>query len=45
MPAHSSVPNNSVKAANGIDYAYRDQGEGAVPLVLLPKNSEREPLG
>src|SRR5271165_3021745 len=35
MPAYSSVPNTSVRAANGIDYAYRDQGEGAVPLVLL----------
>ncbi len=35
MPAYSSVPNKSVRAANGIDYAYRDQGEGAVPLVLL----------
>lgn len=29
MPAYSSVPNTSVRAANGIDYAYRDQGEGA----------------
>jgi len=35
MPMYSSVPNKSVKAANGIDYAYREQGEGAVPLVLL----------
>ena len=35
MPAYSSVPNKSVRAANGTDYAYRDQGEGAVPLVLL----------
>ena len=35
MPAYSNVPNKSARAANGIDYAYRDQGEGAVPLVLL----------
>ena len=35
MPVYSNLPNKSVRAANGIDYAYRDQGEGAVPLVLL----------
>jgi pimeloyl-ACP methyl ester carboxylesterase len=35
MPAYSNVPNKSVRAADGIDYAYRDQGEGAVPLILL----------
>jgi pimeloyl-ACP methyl ester carboxylesterase len=42
-PAHpgssySSLPNKVVRAANGIDYAYRDTGEGTsggVPLVLL----------
>src|SRR5271170_3774841 len=27
--------NRSVRAANGIDYAYREVGEGARPLVLL----------
>jgi pimeloyl-ACP methyl ester carboxylesterase len=36
--AYSGLPNKAVRAANGIDYAYRDTGEkasGAVPLVLL----------
>jgi pimeloyl-ACP methyl ester carboxylesterase len=28
-------PNKKVGAANGIDYAYRELGDGAVPLVLL----------
>jgi pimeloyl-ACP methyl ester carboxylesterase len=28
-------PNKVISAASGIDYAYRDLGEGAVPLVLL----------
>ena len=32
---YSELPNKQVSAANGIDYAYRDAGEGAVPLVLL----------
>jgi pimeloyl-ACP methyl ester carboxylesterase len=32
---YSGLPNKLVSAANGIDYAYRDAGEGAVPLVLL----------
>lgn len=34
---YSALPNNIVRAANDIDYAYRDTGEhnGAVPLVLL----------
>ena len=35
MAAYSSLPNKLVSAPNGIDYAYRDAGEGAVPLVLL----------
>ena len=35
MAAYSSLPNRLVSAANGVDYAYRDAGEGAVPLVLL----------
>jgi pimeloyl-ACP methyl ester carboxylesterase len=42
-PAHpdgpySGLPNKRVGAANGIDYAYRDAGQGAssaVPLILL----------
>jgi pimeloyl-ACP methyl ester carboxylesterase len=32
---YSEVPNKLVSAANGIDYAYRETGEGTVPLVLL----------
>jgi pimeloyl-ACP methyl ester carboxylesterase len=35
---YSGLPNTLVRAANGIDYAYRDTGgggEGGVPLVLL----------
>jgi pimeloyl-ACP methyl ester carboxylesterase len=35
MAAYLSLPNKLVIASNGIDYAYRDAGEGAVPLVLL----------
>src|ERR1700729_1482833 len=31
---YSQAPNQLVSAANGIDYAYRETGEGAVPLVL-----------
>ena len=34
--AYSGLPNKLVRAANGIDHAYRDTGgEGGVPLVLL----------
>jgi pimeloyl-ACP methyl ester carboxylesterase len=33
--AYSELPNRLVSAANGIDYAYREAGEGTVPLVLL----------
>jgi pimeloyl-ACP methyl ester carboxylesterase len=32
---YSQLPNKLVSAANGINYAYRDAGESAVPLVLL----------
>ena len=38
---YSGLPNKLVRAANGIDYAYRDTGAGdgqsdsGVPLVLL----------
>ena len=35
MSTYSDAPNRRVAAANGIDYAYRDVGEGAIPLVLL----------
>jgi hypothetical protein len=32
---YSKLPNRLVSAANGIDYAYRDAGDAAAPLVLL----------
>ena len=32
---YSELPNKLVAAENGIDYAYRETGEGTVPLVLL----------
>jgi pimeloyl-ACP methyl ester carboxylesterase len=32
---YSELPNRLVSAANGIDYAYREAGQGPVPLVLL----------
>jgi pimeloyl-ACP methyl ester carboxylesterase len=32
---YSGSPNLLVSAANGVDYAYRETGEGPVPLVLL----------
>jgi pimeloyl-ACP methyl ester carboxylesterase len=31
----SESPNKLVSAPNGVDYAYRDEGDGAVPLVML----------
>ena len=33
--SYAELPNKLVSAANGIDYAYRDAGDGGVPLVLL----------
>jgi len=32
---YAESPNKLVSAANGIDYTYRETGEGTVPLVLL----------
>ena len=32
---YSQLPNKLASAANGINYAYRDAGDSAVPLVLL----------
>jgi hypothetical protein len=32
---YSGLPNKLVSTANGVDYAYREVGEGAVPLVVL----------
>src|SRR6266487_4522639 len=29
------APNKQVNAANGVDYTYRELGEGSVPLILL----------
>jgi len=34
-PSYSQWSNKMVSAANGVDYAYRELGDGAVPLVLL----------
>jgi pimeloyl-ACP methyl ester carboxylesterase len=33
--SYSELPNRRVTAADGIDYVYRDAGQGEVPLVLL----------
>ena len=33
--SYAELPNKLVSAANGVDYAFRDTGEGEVPLVLL----------
>jgi pimeloyl-ACP methyl ester carboxylesterase len=35
MTTYSSLPNKLASAVNGIEYAYREAGEGPVPLVLL----------
>jgi len=32
---NTEFPNKLVSAANGVDYAYREAGDGGVPLVLL----------
>ena len=32
---YSELPNKLVSAANGVDYVYREAGDGGVPLVLL----------
>ena len=34
-PSYLECPNKVVGAANGVDYAFRELGDGAVPLVLL----------
>ncbi len=33
--SYSEAPNKTVSAANGIDFAYREVGDGSPPLVLL----------
>jgi pimeloyl-ACP methyl ester carboxylesterase len=35
VSSYSRQPNEAVAASNGVNYAYRDVGEGDVPLVLL----------
>jgi pimeloyl-ACP methyl ester carboxylesterase len=35
VTSYSSLPNKLCSAPNGVGYAYRDAGEGDVPLVLL----------
>ncbi len=35
MSDYSEAPNNFVSAPSGIDYAYRDVGDGAVPVILF----------
>jgi pimeloyl-ACP methyl ester carboxylesterase len=32
---YAELPNKVISAANGLDYAYREAGDGGVPLVLL----------
>jgi pimeloyl-ACP methyl ester carboxylesterase len=32
---YTESPNKLISAANGVDYAYREAGDGGVPLVLL----------
>ena len=34
-PTYTDVANKLVRASNGIDYAYREMGDGAIPLLLL----------
>jgi hypothetical protein len=33
--SYAELPNKLVSAANGVSYAFRDAGEGEVPLVLF----------
>ncbi len=35
VDAYASLPSELVKASNGVHYAYRDVGDGEVPLVLF----------
>ena len=35
VSSYAELPNKLVSATNGVDYAYRDTGEGEMPLVLL----------
>jgi pimeloyl-ACP methyl ester carboxylesterase len=35
MSEYTDLPNKQLSAPNGIDYAYRDTGDGGTPLVVL----------
>ena len=35
MTSYSALPNQLVSAPNGVDYAYREAGQGELPLILL----------
>ena len=35
MSGYAELPNQQLRAANGVDYAYRDTGGGRTPLVAL----------
>src|SRR5271156_4354659 len=35
MTTYSELENKRITAENGVEYAYREKGEGPVPLVLL----------
>ena len=35
MTSYSALPNQHVSAPNGVDYAYREAGQGDLPLILL----------
>ena len=35
MTSYSALPNQHVSAPNGVDYAYREAGQGELPLILL----------
>ena len=35
MTTYAECPTKTIGAANGVEYAYRELGDGAVPLVLL----------
>ena len=35
MSGYAELPNQQLRAANGVDYAYRDTGGGGTPLVAL----------
>jgi hypothetical protein len=32
---YSGLPNKRISAANGVEYVYRQLGDGSIPLILL----------